>query len=212
MAPRKRPAAKLLRRRVAVREPRKTLLVFCEGGRTEPEYLEALRREPTVRDAAAVDIRIDRDSAGFKPLGLVRKAMSARDKSIRERGEVDEFWCLFDVEWPHTHPGLREAVKLAADHEIRLSISNPCFELWLTLHFADQEAFLDNDAARRLRRRHDGQEDKGLSAALYMPRRYAAAGRAERLERRHVRDGVGLPDDNPSSGMHRLISSVEPGK
>jgi len=32
--------------------------VFCEGARTEPEYLDALRREPDVRNAAAVDIRI----------------------------------------------------------------------------------------------------------------------------------------------------------
>jgi hypothetical protein len=75
---------KPLRRRVDRLQPRKTPLVFCEGARTEPEYLDALRREPAVRNAAAVDIRIDRDSAGFKPLGLVRVALAARQKSLRE--------------------------------------------------------------------------------------------------------------------------------
>ncbi|MFI6072805.1 RloB family protein [Actinoplanes sp. NPDC051343] len=190
--------------------PRKTLLVFCEGARTEPEYLDALRRLPEVRNAAAVDIRIDRNSAGFKPLGLVRAAIAAREKAIREEGEVDEFWCLFDVEWPHTHPGLREAVALAADHGICLAISNPCFELWLALHFADQAAWLDNDGARRLRRRHDGQADKGLAADIYMPNRAAAATRAAKLERSRARNGTRLPDNNPSSGMHLLIGSVGP--
>jgi hypothetical protein len=117
---------KSLRRRVAQLHPRKTLLVFCEGARTEPEYLDALRRLPEVRNAAAVDIRIDRNSAGFKPLGLVRAAIAAREKAIREEGEVDEFWCLFDVEWPHTHPGLREAVARShARNGTRLPDNNP---------------------------------------------------------------------------------------
>jgi hypothetical protein len=85
-------APKPLRRKVGLRPPRKTLLVFCEGERTEPEYLAALRREPAVREVAAVDIRIDMDSAGFSPLGLVGKAIAARARAIDEDGEIDEFW------------------------------------------------------------------------------------------------------------------------
>jgi hypothetical protein len=189
-----------LRRQVGVRAPRKTLLVFCEGGRTEPEYLMALRREPSVREVAAVDIRIDADSAGFKPLGLVQKAITARRRSAREYGEIDEFLCVFDVEWPDNHPRLKEAGKLAADNGIRLAVSNPCFELWLALHFVEQDAWLDNDAARRLRRRHDGRADKGLDPAPYMAARRAAAERAQRLERRHGECGTDFPHDNPSSG------------
>jgi hypothetical protein len=148
--------------RVAVREPRKTLLVFCEGARTEPEYLEALRRQPAVQRTAAVDIRIDLDYAGFKPLGLVRKAIVAHDRATREQREIDEFWCLFDVEWPENHPGLKEAARLAAENGILLAVSNPCFELWLALHFADQEAWLDNDGARRLRRASPRPRTEGL--------------------------------------------------
>jgi hypothetical protein len=203
-------APKPLRRKVALRPPRKTLLVFCEGERTEPEYLAALRREPAVREVAAVDIRIDLDSAGFSPLGLVRRAITARTKAIDEDGEIDEFWCVFDVEWPTNHAGLKDAVRLARDNEIKLAVSNPCFELWLALHFADHDAWLDNDDARRLRRKHDGQLDKGLDASRYMPNRRAAASRALRLERRHAKDRTAFPHDNPSSGMHRLIASVEP--
>jgi RloB-like protein len=108
---------KSLRRRVAQLRPRKALLVFGDGARTEPEYLDALRRLPEVRNTAVVDIRIDRGTAGFKPVGLVRAAIAAREKARHEEGEVDEFWCVFDVERPHTHPGLREA---AADRAARL--------------------------------------------------------------------------------------------
>ena len=48
-----------LRRQVGVRTPKRTFLVFCEGEKTEPAYLKALKREPAVRDVASVDIRVD---------------------------------------------------------------------------------------------------------------------------------------------------------
>jgi len=68
MARRRERVARSLQRAVGVRPLRKTLLVFCEGARTEPEYLTGLSRLREVRDVAAVDIRIDRDSAGFARL------------------------------------------------------------------------------------------------------------------------------------------------
>ena len=57
-----------LRRRVAIRTPRRTFLVFCEGTRTEPEYIEALKREPVIRDSASVDLRME--ASGAVPLTL----------------------------------------------------------------------------------------------------------------------------------------------
>jgi hypothetical protein len=184
------------------------MAVFCEGERTEPEYFEALKREPDVREVAAVDIRVESGNQGSVPLTLVRMAIAAKDRAQREQGEVDAFWCVFDVEWPRNHPNLREALDLARTHGVETAVSNPNFELWLVLHFQDCGAWLDNDGARRLRRAHDGQTDKGLDGALYMPLRATAAARAARLEERHVGDGTRFPDDNPSSGMHRLIAAI----
>jgi hypothetical protein len=89
-----------LKRRVGTRRPRKTLLVFCEGERTEPEYLDALKRQPAVRDVAAVDLRIETGHGGSVPRTLVSTAAAARSKALDEEAEIDEFWCVFDVEWP----------------------------------------------------------------------------------------------------------------
>lgn len=106
-----------------------------------------------------------------------------------KEAEIDEFWCVFDVEWPTNHPGL---------------------ELWLILHFQDHSRWLDNGDARRIRRQLDESCDKGLDAAKYMHRTSDAARRAARLEKLHRQDGTALPDDNPSSGMHHLLAAVEP--
>ena len=201
-----------LKRRVASRRPRKTLLIFCEGERTEPEYLAALKRQPSVRDVAAVDLRVETGQGGSVPRALVSMAAAARSSAIDEEAEIDEFWCVFDVEWPTNHPGLKEAIEQAGQNGIQLAVSNPCFELWLILHFKDQGAWLDNDGARRLRRRLDGSSGKGLDAAKYMPLTGDAARRAAELDKRHLQNDTPFPGNNPSSGMHRLLAAVEPAE
>jgi RloB-like protein len=118
MSPR-RPRAKDLRRRTAVRPERKTIVVFCEGLVSEHDYIKGLKSLPEIRGSTAIQIEIDPDQG--VPLTLVQRA---RDR-IRD-DEVDECWCVFDVEWPRNHPNLPEAVQLAKAHGIRLAISNPC--------------------------------------------------------------------------------------
>jgi hypothetical protein len=200
-----------LSRSTGFRTPRKTLLVLCEGSRTEPEYIQALSREPDVREIAAVKIIFDPDSFGSAPLTLVRRAVKLRKRSIAENDEVDEVWCVFDVEWPKSgqhHPNLREAVQLAEANGVHLAVSNPSFELWLILHFRKQSAFLTNVEARRLRARCDGSADKGVEGSVYMQRRNVAVQRAMLLDRKHIGDATNFPENNPSSGMHFLLASV----
>lgn len=201
---------KPLRRRVATRRPRKTFLIFCEGERTEPEYLNALKRQPSVRDVAAVDLRVVTGHGRSAPRALAAMAIDARSRAMDEDAEIDEFWCVFDVEWPENHPGLQDAIEEAGQNSIQVAVSNPCFELWLILHFQDRSAWLDTAEACRLRQRLDRSTDKGIDAAKYMPLTAVAARRAARLDERHEQNGTRFPEDNPSSGMHRLLAAIEP--
>lgn len=212
MAGKDRRAGRPLKRPVGIRTPRKTLFVVCEGKRTEPEYLNALKREPSVRDVAAVDLRIESGIGSSVPLTLVSRSSEARRRALDEEGEIDEFWCVFDVEWPTNHPDIPQAVEMARKNEIHLAISNPCFEVWLILHFQAHNRWLNNVDARRLRQKLDGAKDKGLDAAAYMKTRGAASHRAAKLDEQHARNGLTFPEDNPSSGMHRLLLSVEPSR
>jgi hypothetical protein len=135
-------------------------------------------------------------------------AVDARERSAREEGEIDEIWCVFDVEWPTNHPNLQEAIDLARGNSVRLAISNPCFEIWLVLHFREYTRWLDTNAARRLRREVDDQPGKRVDGARYMPHRMVAVERAIALDRRHLGNGTRFPSDNPSSGVHLVISTV----
>lgn len=202
------PARKSLKRAVGTRLPKKTIAVWCEGTRSEPQYLEALRNEPAVKDVASVDIRIEARDEGAVPLTLVRSAMEQRRRTSIEKGEIDEFWCVFDVEWPKHHPNLTEALDLARRNSIKVAVSNPCFEVWLIFHFRNQTGFLNNDEARRGRRACDLRDDKSLDASLYMPRRAHASQHAAALDTMHRDNGTSFPNNNPSSGMHRLLKSL----
>ena len=75
--------------------------------------------------------------------------------------------------------------------------------------FADHTAWLDNDDAGKLRRKHDKSSGKGLDGSQYMPRRGDAAQRARALTAKHAGDGREFPKDNPSSGMYLLLKAIE---
>ncbi len=197
-----------LKRRVATRKPKRTFLIFCEGERTEPDYLTALKRQPVMREAAAVQLSVVPGDNRSKPRTLVSLAIEARQRAMDEEGEIDEFWCVFDVEWPANHPHLDEAITHARRNRIKVAISNPCFELWLILHFQSQTAWMDSDSACALRRRLDASVGKGVDGEKYMPLVADAVRRAADLDERHRREGTAFPDDNPSSGMHKLLAAI----
>jgi hypothetical protein len=145
------------------------------------------------------------DPSSGVPLTLVEKAVARR----KTDPEIDQCWCVFDVEWPRNHPNLDRALQLADAEGINVAVSNPCFELWLILHFQNQTAYLDNRTADALSRRLDGRLGKRIDGAKYMPLRRDACDRAADLIARHQRDGTAFPNDNPSSTMYELMAAIE---
>jgi len=103
MAPR-RTRAKDLSRKTAIRPERRTVVIFCEGSAAEPDYLKAVKALPQVRSDTSINIEIDPEQG--VPMTLVENAVRRK----RCDDEVDEFWCVFDVEWPVHHPNLANAI------------------------------------------------------------------------------------------------------
>lgn len=56
-------------------------------------------------------------------------------------GEGDQFWLVCDTDhWiePNHIQKLREVLRLCNQKEINVALSNPCFDLWLLLHFTEK--------------------------------------------------------------------------
>jgi hypothetical protein len=156
-----------------------------------------------VRTATAFQIQLSREHGS--PVQIVNAALGHVDDD-----EVDQVWCVFDVEWPQAHPSLGEAVAVAESGGVLLAISNPCFELWLELHHQDVWGFQSTDESVRARAALDGADGKGLGAFDYPAARWDAVRRARLLEDRHAEDRKVSPADNPSSGVFRLIEAIGP--
>jgi hypothetical protein len=201
----RRTRPRSLARRSARRPELKTFVIFCEGKTSEPDYINGLKRLRHVRDRASINIEIDPRHGD--PLILVRRAIE-RSKDA----EVDQCWCVFDVEWPDNHPQLGRAVQLAERNGIQTAVSNPCFELWLILHFQDQTACLTTAEAERVSRGLDGRPGKAIDPGVYLDHRQAAARRARQGADRHARNLTLFPDDNPSSTMYKLLAAIEPSR
>ena len=140
-----------LTRRANTRGARVRILLICEGKKTEPNYFEELRQEynhPRIEVCHAHSDHTD-------PQNLV---IFARDTFLSGYNNghghkfaakaFDEVYILFDKD---DHPGyaaaLQEAEKVAKapalrnDFNNRITFkalpSNPCFELWLVLHYRE---------------------------------------------------------------------------
>lgn len=193
-----------LRRRPARIEPRRRVLIVCEGEKTEPGYLRSLRITEKIQLA---DIEVV-EAAGV-PRTIVERAVRMKRDADRlaRRGDstlkYDEVWCVFDVD---AHPGLTEALQQSRDNGIQVALSNPCFELWILLHFQEQTAWLDRRSAQSSCRKHLPKFRKEITYAELKERYDDALQRAQRLEERQRRNGQ--PDANPVTWVHLLTERL----
>ncbi len=201
----RRDDSRSLSRRGPVRDPLPLILVVCEGKVTEPRYVEEFRLAH-----GATTVRVKVVSPGGDPLALVEKAIELRENSVREARRAgddnlryDEAWCVFDVD---DHQRLKEARRRAEAKGIRLSVSNPCFELWLILHFTDHSAHMTSQQASRKLSKHLPQYDKHIRYDELAAGYTDAVSRARRLDQHHA--DLGKDGGNPSTGMHRLTERI----
>ncbi len=113
--------------------PRKrSLLIQCEGQKTEPNYLDELCKACGVRQRLAVKVR---PGKGQNAVVTVEAAITEGSRRLLGERIYDDVWCVLDVEHAAHEAKLNEATALAREHNIRMFLSNPSFEVWLIAHF-----------------------------------------------------------------------------
>ena len=113
--------------------PRKhTLLIQCEGQKTEPNYLEEFCKACGVRHRLEVRVKPGR---GQNAAVTVKAAIAEGSRRLLGENVYDAVWCVLDVEHAAHEATLNEALALAQKNNIRLFLSNPSFEVWLIAHF-----------------------------------------------------------------------------
>jgi hypothetical protein len=194
-----------LRRRRPFTEPRPHILVCCEGKVTEPSYFNGLKQE-----GHNTLLHVEVKPGGSVPKALIDYAVNSKhaaEKNARAQKDdnlkYDEVWCVFDVD---AHPHLLDAKQKAEANGINTAISNPCFELWLLLHFQDQRAHIERHPVQSACRGHMPGYEKFVPFEAIFPHHQEAVGRAVALD--NWQQTQGRPGGNPSTGVHRLTERI----
>jgi hypothetical protein len=194
-------------RRPPFRDPKPTILVISEGKETEPEYLYGF-----VRACRNPRVKIEVVHKHGDPQHLVenakRRKESADEAAAREEDEnlaYDAVWCVFDVD-ANSHAVIAAAEQLAQRSGIGTAISNPCFELWLLLHFRENPGMQDRAKMQTMLSKHVPEYDKHVDYARYSAGYEQAVTRATRMDESAEKDGD--PGRNPTTGVYKLTDLI----
>lgn len=203
--PRRRDRERRPGRRTPFLDPRPVILIVCEGERTEPEYLRGFARacrNPRVRIEIAPEHGVPRTLVTIARDHKKRAEAAAKSQG-NDNLAYDAVWCVFDV---NDHPRLADARQMARDNGIHLAVSNPCFELWLLLHFRESPGMQHRERIRQLLSDHVPGYDKKVEFTTYSAGHGRAEKRAEQMDRKA--EQAGEPGRNPSTGVYRLTRAI----
>ena len=106
-----------------------TFLIVTEGTKTEPNYLNALKKVLEATNRFNIEISIEGKGKATK--ALVNKIVRQIENCNQE---YDRVWAVFDKD---EFDDFDDAISLAGSKNINCAWSNESFELWLLLHFKE---------------------------------------------------------------------------
>lgn len=184
---RRSTGARLIRS-IGTRPAYDRILIVCEGKKTEPLYLEDIRKSFRIPSA---HIRVFHSNLGTEP----RQVVDFAERKFLETREFEWVYAVFDRDSHRTyHEALARAAEL--DNKLRNKERNlvrfvavpsvSCFELWLLLHYVDQQAFCDRHEMFRKVGQHIPAYEKGSPGIFALTEAYIATAkrRAEWLRGR----------------------------
>lgn len=181
------------------REAKKIFLIVCEGT-TEEKYFTEFRINKRL-SSVTVDIIPSKKAGGTDSRTLVEFAIDKKRDNIYEH-----IWCVFDCD---ENKNIEATFQIAQKEDIQIAFSNPCFELWILLHYQDHRAFVERDKIIPMIKKYIKDYDKTMDG-LYEKTKdkiYMSISRAEQLEEMHLKN-CKEKNSNPSTSVYKLINSL----
>jgi hypothetical protein len=206
-----------LQRRKSYLEPRKKILIVCEGEKTEPIYFRFLRNTLHLPSQLINVEIVPGDECGSAAKSVVDYAI----KKIREHRKDSPFdlvWCLIDTETP-PQPTLNDAYDRVVSYKPprgmqakpQIILSNPCFEFWYILHFKKtSRTFTYNHEVISLLKKDLSiyeKSDKTIPERIYN-RTGIAIRNAELVLKENHNNSEDLRNCNSSTHVHRIVKHL----
>lgn len=193
------------RRRVNERKERPTILIGLEGkGESEKKYFQALNQK--YRNHYNIRFATGNET---DPIGIVKNV----EDSIRNMGldtkNGDLFFCVIDADYDSSKESvINKAKHRAKDKGIKVIISNPCFELWLLLHFTKTTKLMNSIEVERELKTYLSRYKKGqLDFSKFESKIDEAVKRAKEIKEycEQYRDGDGITGLAPITFIYEIV-------
>lgn len=117
------------------KSPKRSLVILCEGAKTEPIYFEALIKDLGILKSDKVAITIE--GLGDNTINLVRAAIAR--KGSPSVTEPETYWVVMDRDIKRDNPNnknnFKKALDNARENDINIAYSIDCFEAWFLMHY-----------------------------------------------------------------------------
>lgn len=202
-------------------ELRKAYLIACEGICTEPNYIKGLVEHQKSIQAIAVGTEvIIAQHSHSNPHGVLQDLLNTPDYE-----SFDELWIVIDRDeieskgkgfGGHSEENFKKALEDSKKNDVNVACSNPCFELWIVLHFDFRDTACSRDDIQKkalekvnstlpkdkqLKKIDDLKAVKNLYDLL-KDKVDTAMINAKKLKVNEEKK------ENPSSGMYKLVDSL----
>ena len=195
-------------RRKPFRTVSKSILIVCEDSKSSPAYFKRFREELRL---SSVNIEVCGKECDSAPKSVVD---FAKEKKLKVKTSTiidgyEDIFCVVDVD---DHPSLGDAVQTARDNDLRLIISNPCFEYWYILHFEktgksySSRAQLYRNLERYLRQKYD-KSGCDFFEIVYL-RTETAINNSKEILRSQWHDEEDLRQCDPSTHIHKVVECM----
>lgn len=195
-----------LKRKKPSLNPKASIVILCEGRNTEPAYLTALKRH--YRRARIV---LEIIPAVGVPMTITQEAIKRKKSQIKaakksKLGHNDIVCAVFDRD---EHPSFEEAKSMCRSNGVLVASSDPCFELWIVLHYENYDKSCNRHEIQRHLEEHDPDYKRNGKKLNFESLVHLIDQAEERAERQiELRFEENNEEGNPSTLMHNLTKAI----
>lgn len=206
-----RKAELIKKRKSETRQSKPTILIVCEGQKTEPDYLNEIKNKYRL----ASIVVICHSTSGYAPISVVKCVMDKNRERVDLYGNsapYERVFCVYDTD---AHESLETAQQEIQKNDFTAIVSNVCFEYWLLLHYEYTRASIlqqGNKSAAAMciskLKKHIAQYDTA-KIKEYFPDLFLKLEAAIKNSKQSYDDAKKTKNFNPSTNMHELITFLQ---
>jgi len=215
----KKRKSRLTRKSKKNREYKNSILIICEGEKTEPNYFNSFQ---------VSNVEVKTIGLGMNTTSLVEEAIIKWKELEAENRCYEHLWCVFDRDEflqekynqafetiISEEKKLNKRFKRSVGREIKIFIaySNQAFELWYLLHYDFIESACHRSQYQRMLSDRMGKEYKKNDAKMYQTLQELSQSTNDRKGQNFaIRNAKNLRSSRVSSGEHNQNPSTSVDK